>query len=316
MKKKLLLIVLAIAMAFTITGCGKKNSPEEMLKEAADLDWPNLSKAISQNPAYSENFNGHMFYYYTTVDKILEDHCIVGKDSPVKVYLTKETLKELTIGKRIMIVGKLEDVQNTPKLTDAIVLDNEAIKNNFIFAIEETSGPGRKNKCKNYVVNQKTNLITSFRDSSGDHILTYDEKGNLIEDRVDKGILYGIEVTTYTYNDDNTVATEAIAKTKDGVTTPGNTWNYKYEKDEKNRVIKETSVNVSSDDKYTMIYEYEYDENDRVIQKTEISPRSTYIIKYEYDEFGNKIKEVAHNINKPYSEMITNHTYIIIAKKN
>lgn len=315
MKKKLLLIALAIAMAFTITGCGKKNSLEEMLKEAADLNWTDLSKAISQNPAYSEDFNGHIFYYYTIVDKILEDHCIVGEDSPIKVYLTKEELKELTIGKRIMIVGKLEDVQNTPKLMEAIVLDNEEIKNNFIFALEETNGPGRKNKCKKYVVNPNTNLITSFSDSSGDHILTYDKKGNLIEDRVDKTI-YGIEVTTYTYNDDNTVATKSITKTKDGVTTQGNTWNYTYEKDDKNRVIKETSINVSSDDKYTMIYEYEYDENDMIIQKTEISPKSTYIIKYEYDEFGNKVKEKAHNINKPYSEMITNHTYIIIAKKN
>ena len=325
MKKKLLSILLIGIMIIGLTGCGtdnketNSNSIENMIKKAEILDWEDVHSIIDKNRAKSEDYENKLYIYTAKVYSIQEEYCNLEYNNTIQAYLDKETLKSLNRNDVITIIGKLTDLNSTPKLKDAVKLDTETIKDNFVIAITETSGSYRKMKYSNYVVDNETHLITSYKtsgDENGTHTLKYDKNGNLVEDVNEKTIKsYGSETITYTYNDDNTIATESYSTTKDGKTEQGNVWNFTYEKDSKGRVTKKTGVNITSDDKYTMVYTYEYDENDNIIKETQTSPKSTYVIDYEYDEFNNKIKETSYNTDKPYSKSTTTHTYSIVAKK-
>lgn len=323
MKKKVLSILLIGILVIGLTGCGAKNTSldvDQMIKEAEILDWENVHSIIDKNGAKAEDYENKIYVYTAKVYSIQEEYCNLEYNNTIQAYLDKETLKTLNRNDEITIVGKLTDLNSTPKLIDAIKLDNETIKNNFVMAITETSGLSSRNmKYSDYQVDKDTNLITSYKtsgSSNGTHKLKYDKKGNLIEDLTEYAVKsYGTETITYTYNDDNTIATESFSETKNGETKQGNVWKYNYEKDSKGRVTKKTGVNTTSDDNYTMVYTYEYDDNDNIIKETQTSPRSTYVVDYEYDEFNNKVKEVSYNVDKPYSKSTTTHTYSIIAKK-
>lgn len=325
MKKKLLSVLFLGILVFGLTGCGvlknSSNSLEEMIKDAEILDWNDVHSIIDKNRAKAEDYENKLYVYTAKVYSIQEEYCNLEYNNTIQAYLDKETLKSLNRNDVITVIGKLTDLNNTPKLIDAVKLDNETIKDNFVMAITETSSSmsSRNMKYSDYKVDNDTHLVTSYKTSgasNGTHTLKYDKNGNLIEDLQEYTIKsYGSETITYTYNDDNTMATETYNTTKDGKTEQGNVWNFTYEKDSKDRVTKKTGVNITSDDKYTMVYTYEYDENDNIIKETQTSPRSTYIIDYEYDEFNNKIKETSYNADKPYSKSTTTHTYSIIAKK-
>lgn len=320
MRKKILSILLIGILFIGLTGCGKNSSSnvENMIKDAEILNWKEVYDIVLKNGAKAEDYENKLYVYTAEVYSISEDYCQLEFNNPINAYLDKETLKSLNKGDVITVVGKLVDIGTFPKLENAVKLDNETIKNNFVMAITETSGL-RKLKYSDYVVDEKTHLVTSYKtsgDENGTHTLKYDKNGNLIEDIMKKTISsYGSETITYTYNDDNTMATESDSKTKQGNTEQGNIWNFTYEKDSKGRVTKKTGVNTTSDDNYTMVYTYEYDDNDNVVKETQTSPRSTYVIDYEYDEFNNRIKEISYNIENPNSKTTTTNTYSIVAKK-
>ncbi len=321
--KKIVSLMLLSIFVICLTGCGlqknKKASTDELIKKADILDWKKVSSTITDNGAKKEDYNNKLYIYTAKVESIESDYCQLEYENPILAYLDKKTLKTLNEKDVITVIGVLTDLDDFPKLKPARKIDNKTIKKNFIFAINETSGGYKKMKYSNYVVNKKTNLITSYQtsgDENGTHTLKYDKKGNIIKDINEKtNKAYGVETVTYTYNKDNTVKTEAYSETKDSETKQGNVWEFTYEKDSKNRVIKKTGVNTTSDDKYTMIYEYEYDDNNNIKTETQISSKNTYKIEYEYDEFNNKIKEISYNIQKPTSKVVTTNTYSIIAKK-
>lgn len=320
MKNKVLNIILIVVLFMGLTGCSisQKKDVNKMIDEAEILDWDSVQTTITNNKAKAEDYENKLYIYTAKVFSIEEDYCGLNYDNTINAYLDKETLKTLEKGDVITVVGELVDTTTFPKLKNAVKLDNKTIKDKFIMAITETTGQSARNMTySNYKVDKDTHLITSYQTkgaSNATHKLKYDKKGNVIEEE-EEMTLYGTETTTYTYNKDNTVATKSESKTKNGVTENGNTWTYTYEKDNKDRVIKKVGVNTTSADNYTMTYTYEYDDNDNVITETQTSPKSTYIVNYEYDEFGNKIKEISYNKDKPISKTTITNTYSIIAKK-
>ena len=322
MKKKIVNILLIGTIIIGLTGCMlSKNitqNNEKMIEDAEILDWEEVYSIINENGAKAEDYENKLYVYTAEVYSIDENFCYLNYNNTIQVELDKETLKSLNKGDVITVVGKLTNLNSTPTLKEAIKLDNKTIKNNFIMAIVETTGLSSRNmKYSNYKVDNKTGLIISYTtsgSSNATHKLKYDNNGNLIED-IKETTLYGTETIKYTYNQDNTVATESYSETNKGETKQGNVWEFTYEKDSKGRIIKKTGINTVSDDHYTMIYTYEYDDNDNVIKETQTSPRSTYIIDYEYDEFNNKIKEISYNVDNPNSKTVIKNTYRIIAKK-
>lgn len=318
MKKKVIFILLiVVAVIVGISFNNKKDIPK-MIKEAEILDLDKVRSIVSDNGAKKEDYEGKMYIYTGEVSSIEEDYCSLGDNNKIDVYLDTEILKSLKKGDKITVIGKLYNIDSLPELDNAVKLDNKTIKDNFIMAVTETYRNYKKSETNsNYKVDSKTHLITSYKtsgDSNGIHKLKYDRNGNIIEDKKENS-LYGDEITTYTYNSDNLVVKEVCNKTKDGVTELISTWEYTYEKDSKNRVIKKTGTNVAADDKYTMVYNYEYDKGGKVIKEIQTSQKNTYEIEYKYDDLGNKISEFSVNVNKPSSKAIITHKYSIIAKK-
>lgn len=319
MKKKIFLSLLIVITGLCITtGCGNSTSNvENMIKDAEILNWNEVRSIVEGNGAKAEDYEKKLYVYTAEVYSISEDYCQLEFNNPINAYLDKETLKSLNKGDVITVVGKLVDIGSFPKLKNAVKLDDETIKNNFVMAIIETSGI-RKLKYSDYVVDEKTHLVTSYKtsgDENGTHKLKYDNNGNLIEDLFEKTIVsYGSDKNIYTYDSNKNVLTEEVYSVKNGDETKNQHWDYTYEFDSNNRVTKKTGVNTLGDN-YTMVYTYEYDDNDNVIKETQISPRSTYVIDYEYDEFNNRITEKSYNVEKPSSKTTTTNTYSIVAKK-
>ena len=141
-------------------------------------------------------------------------------------------------------------------------------------------------------------------DSSGIITYTYDDQGRVLTE-TDTNRLYGYETTTYTYNEDGTVAT--LSESSDFSIRDGNVFAYTYERDDMNRIIRETTVNTTSEDQYQNIRDYEYDEYGNVIRETQTSPSSVYVLECEYDSMGHRISEY---VTDPDGEKTVNrYTY-------
>lgn len=310
-------------------------SQEEMILQAEVLDWATVHNEIKNNPARSEDYEGKLYFYYGTIYEISTNNVkvlnskdtsslntsSVSSDRYIYVYLDKEEIKKLNKNDTIYVIGSLEKENGTWSVPcnfkNAILLDTETVKNNFIIALteEKSSGYGANNKYSAYEYDKETALITSYKQSgdySGTHTLSYDSSNRLVEDLFEKTISsYGSEKTIYTYDENDNVVAEDVFEIKDGVETLERHLDYTYELDEQNRVIKKSW----NGDDYYLIYDFTYDENNNIIEETQTSPNTTYKITYEYDEFGNKIKDTSRRIDKAGSSSTTTYTYSIIGKK-
>ena len=137
-------------------------------------------------------------------------------------------------------------------------------------------------------------------DSSGTITYTYDDQGRVLTETDTN--YYGYETNTYTYNEDGTIAT--LSESSDFSVRDGNVFAYTYERDDMNRVVRETVVNTTSEDRYTNIYDYEYDEYGNVIRETQTSPTSVYVLECAYDNMGHRISE---SVTAQDGEVTVNH---------
>ncbi|MBQ3435540.1 MAG: hypothetical protein IJH13_00805 [Bacilli bacterium] len=320
MKKMFLSILISALLIVGLTGC----SVFDLVKKAIDpvekaeiLNWKSVHSKVFVNEAKAEDYEGKWYLYMGEVYSINKDHCQLGSLTPIDVYLDKEVLKGLNKGDKIVVVGKLEDMISNPKLTDALMLDSKTVKEKLVLAKTKTTGLSRNIFYSDYKVDSKTHNITSFKTSgtsNATHKMKYNSKNNLEEEIVEYSIAsYGIERINYTYNKDDKIKTERFRKIKDGKTTEDNTWHYSYKKTSKGKTLEKTTINYKTN--YKMTYIYEYDKDDNITKETQSSPNGTYTIEYEYDEFGNRIKEVSYNVLKPYYKATTTYEYTIVAKK-
>ena len=129
----------------------------------------------------------------------------------------------------------------------------------------------------------------------------YDEQGRVISE-TDTGS-YGYEKTSYTYNEEGLIST--ASETSDFSVRDGNVFEYTYERDGQNRVVKMTTVNVTDEDRYTTVYDYEYDDAGNIIRETQTTPLSTYVLECTYDSQGHRILERVENLKKGSSHTNT-----------
>ncbi len=128
-------------------------------------------------------------------------------------------------------------------------------------------------------------------DSNGTITYEYDDQGRVLSETDTN--YYGYDKTSYTYNEDGTVAT--VAESSDFSVRDGNLFTHTYEKDDMNRIVRETVVNTTSDDNYTTVYDYEYDDAGNVIRETQTTPLNTYVLECVYDSQGHRVSEYVTN---------------------
>ncbi len=324
-------IVLLVAIAagvgiFTIISKNTGATPKSLIKKAEILDWEKVNKEISKNEARAEDYENKWYIFCGKVKQINATECKVetikkAKNSStaiLSVKLEKEVLKELKMGDTITVVGNLHNATTFPTLVDAIQLNDEIIKENLVVAVASKKGYFDE-YFYDYQYDSSVGKITKYTKNGGTgegkYTLVYDAEGNLVQEIREpfSSSLYATDVTTYTYNKDGTIATETVTEVKDKKEKIGAVRNYSYEKDSEGRIKKQTMINITGDN-YKLVYEYKY-EGDKVVEEKQTSPHSIYKINYEYDQFGNIIKERSYNVKKPSSVTTTTYIYDVVAKK-
>ena len=145
--KKLLALILAAALALSLVACGgdsgagDNNTPstgngdttstdtpsggmtkDEMLENATLLNLSELETAFEENKVRAEEtYLGNDFKVFCYTDKIESDYFeyYTGKLTVIRVYMSKDKLKELNIKEGVNIVGKIDSLE-TESGKDAI----------------------------------------------------------------------------------------------------------------------------------------------------------------------------------------------------
>lgn len=300
-------------------------SKAKLLKEATALDWSTVYNTVLENGAKKDEYENKYYIYQGKVIKIEEYYCILSDyvtTKTISVYLDKDDLKKLNINDEITVIGKLKDIIDFPNLRPAIILDEQTVKDNYLFGLKEITASGLyaksyENTFYNYKYDENTYKITSYSAQglgfeTGNNKLTYDDKGNLIKkERVTA--LSGTDVTEYEYDDENNVIKETEYNIKNDEIKDKKVFNITYEKDSNNNIIKKVSTN--SDSGYVMTYTYEYDSENRVVKENQTSPKNSYNITYEYDNYGNIKTKSTVNTEKKSSWVTLHYRYGIIGVK-
>lgn len=301
-------------------------SKAKLLKEATVLDWSTVYNTVLENDAKKDEYENKYYVYQGKVIKIEEYYCILSDyvtTKTISVYLDKDDLKKLNINDEITVIGKLKDIIDFPNLRPAIILDEQTVKDNYLFGLKEITAAGLyaknyENTFYNYKYDENTYKITSYSAQglgfeTGNNKLTYDDKGNLIKkERVTA--LSGTDVTEYEYDDENNVIKEIEYNVKNNETNNKKVFNITYEKDSNNNIIKKVSTNSESG--YVMTYTYEYDNKNRVAKENQTSSKNSYNITYEYDNYGNIKSKSIVNTEKKSSWITLHYRYGIIGKKS
>ncbi len=289
---------------FTSKGGGNGEAIDEktdFLSQATILDLEKLNSEKKKNEARAkETYQDKIFILTTTVSTIETNYFYgydIGGSYLVTVYLkNKEELIELNKDDNVVIVGKMTNMTTSrPEISSAyIITDNE----NLIWAKTKENGYDKITYC-DYTYNDN-GLITGYKEKRNNYTyeitLEYDNKGNLTT-RTQKSNSNETETESNSYNEDNTINTTSITTSNPDNIENGKVFQYTYEKDDKNRIIKKTSVTTTRDN-YTLVYTYEYDDKDRISKETQTSPNSTYEITYEYDKNDNVITKRSKRLDK------------------
>lgn len=130
--------------------------------------------------------------------------------------------------------------------------------------------------------------------SRGTITYKYDEQGRVLSETDTNS--YGYETTDYTYDEQGEIAT--VSESSDYSIRGGNVFQYTYERDDQNRIVKMTTVNTASEDLNTCVYAYEYDDFGNVSKETQTTSNSTYILECSYDAQGHRVQERVKNMKK------------------
>lgn len=298
MKRNFMITLLAL-MIFTAGGCSNNENPMDYIS-SADIFTGRSAEA-------------GMWYVCTAKivnldDKLCEIEPQLDEKSKISVSFAEEDLNEIKIGDSAVILGKLVTDENNKKFVNAKILDITTVMDNFVIAKLSEKGTYSNIKYSNYQYDKNIEEIIAYEmsgDERGTVSLKYDSQGNLIEKSI-KGN-YGTETHTYTYTDDNLLFTDTETYDYDHIRN-GNVFEHNYEKSADGKITKETVVNVADPERYTTYTYDEYDGNN-VIKKTEYGEKKSYKITYEYDEYGNVIKESTLGMSQTYE-------YGIVANKN
>ena len=175
--KRLIVLLLAAALAFSLAACGDGNSEieqgkDELLKNATEVAFEDLPN--SSNKARAEQEIGNVYLITQTISEIGENYCDLspvqyistdsyGRDSYnisrstiIRVYLPAETLAELNFGDEITIVGEISDIIDVENNQQVATRDSMCyeMKNVYITTVDEF----------NSINNDETNSTVIERD--------------------------------------------------------------------------------------------------------------------------------------------------------
>lgn len=104
-----ILVVVGIVF-FTGKGGGNRISKEQMLETATKLDINKLKTAMTQNQLRAkEEYIGKIYKYDGFIENITDNYVSMGD---LKVYLSKDELKQLNSNQAITVVGELQITEN------------------------------------------------------------------------------------------------------------------------------------------------------------------------------------------------------------
>lgn len=158
--KKLLSLMLAAALALSLTACGgnsgtggtntssggKDNAKEEMLANAPLLNISEMMQAFNENKIRAEEtYLGNDFKIFGFVSEIESEYCDLSStlgSIKFRVYLDKEELKELNSGEGINIVGTIDSFEkgkegtwDTPPESDIININTAYYVDNTVYGV-------------------------------------------------------------------------------------------------------------------------------------------------------------------------------------
>ena len=142
--KKIIAIVLLLAMTFSLTACGGgKTTKDNLLSVAEEVDISILMKEAKENIARAEqNYVGKAVVLSGYVSHINSDNCMLKErsrnDILVQVYLPKEELAELEKGIHISIVGEITDISNTYITVENAYLNETVFESSGILTVKTT----------------------------------------------------------------------------------------------------------------------------------------------------------------------------------
>lgn len=158
--KKLLSLMLAAALALSLTACGgnsgtgdtntssggKDNAKEEMLANAPLLNISEMMQAFNENKIRAEEtYLGNDFKIFGFVSEIESEYCDLSStlgSIKFRVYLDKEELKELNSGEGINVVGTIDSFEkgkegtwDTPPESDIININTAYYVDNTVYGV-------------------------------------------------------------------------------------------------------------------------------------------------------------------------------------
>ena len=129
--KKVLALLLAVTMIFTLCACGKM-SKEEMLKKAEVADWQKIHAEYDANNARAkETYDDKIILAKDFFVASISDDYISGQQEGihVSVYLSEEDLLKVSVGDKVNVVGIMHmtgsayEYNGEANLLDAYIVD-------------------------------------------------------------------------------------------------------------------------------------------------------------------------------------------------
>lgn len=291
-----------VIVSFEVKYLGKEN---KNFSPGITLDYNNGYKFEKTQISYKANSSNRTYWENSAPTyKPLEE----GYEGRAYFSVPKEVVENKEAPLKLILNWEEEFIYDIREKKDE--------NNKNIYALVEShSTLGRNGETKtysDYTYNESNGLITGYKEGTHTYTLEYDDKGNVLK-KLDTYYNGETLLETSTYNEDNTVATSIYSGSNENNIENGKSFTYVYEKDDKGRVIKKTSTNITRDN-YTMVYTYEYDEKDRIVSETQTTQRSTYKNKYEYDENNNRIKTSVYEGDKTYPSWTETYIYEVIGQ--
>ena len=118
--KRIITLMLTVAMCISLCACGGKVSKEEMLKNAQEIDIIDLLEDYGENSVRAKETHVGKTYTVTGyIFDIKDDYVILTESrgyssnfglSSLHVYLSKDELTSLNANNRITVVGKIDEI--------------------------------------------------------------------------------------------------------------------------------------------------------------------------------------------------------------
>lgn len=313
-------IIVIGRIIFIVSDLGKKPTKKFKMTKEEMLQKAKIYNESSFNKSKAKDLNGKIYVYYGHISSI-SDNYVKLKNSysgDVKAYLNSDVIRKLKEDEPLMVVGRVEDVSLKPgEIKNAqIVYDDEKEKYFRVDLVMEKGTKYPDYKYADFKYDDAGRKISYTASTSSGHRLgtyklQYDYRNKIIEKKLE-GISSNT-VFTYTYTKTGNLEKHTeIDYKKDGSVLNENIFDHTTEVDIRGNIIKDNHFNVKHPE-YKYEFTYEYDRDDKLIKETEYDFHSNKmcVSTYKYDNDDNKVSKTS----KGECDNVVNYTYAIVGRK-